>query len=184
MPKSSIYTLILIALLVIVIGAFYWAVTRPRHPSMKPARQAVSAADLNHFSIFLHRGGCIGDCPAYAVLAKGSGKLTFSGGKHVEVTGKRKSHVSDRKLKKLYRATKHAGFFDIDDIYHNGPGGTGCEALSPGKPRVVIGVTKQDRTKVIHYNTGCKGAPPKLKRLADTIDRVLNTGRWVGNKPR
>lgn len=177
MSRLSIYPLAAAALLIIVFGGFYWALTRPT----RPQGEAIPPGALQHFAIFLQHKPCLDGCPAYAVLAKGSaGTIEYVGGKNVANTGNEKVAIDRAQLAALYRAVDQAGFFSIKDIYHNGPGGRGCKGLAPGKASVVIGVTKKARTKVIHYYYGCRGAPGRLSVLAHQIDRILDTQRWVG----
>lgn len=180
MPKTSIYVLILLIVLVVIAGGFYWSATRPfSEPPKTATLERIPADALRHFKLFLHREPCADDCPVYAVLARGSGEVEYAGGKNVEVTGDKTAALSVDQLTRLYRAVTKAKFFSIEDIYHNGPGGVGCTSLTSGKPRVVIGVTKKSKTKVIHYDYGCEGAPESLEHLAGTVDRVLNTQRWI-----
>lgn len=179
MPRSTLYLLAVLAGVILVLGGFYWALTRTPQQPPQPQSEAIPANVLQHFEVFLHRKPCVGGCPVYAVLAKGAGEIQFVGGKNVAVTGTRTAPVTVGQLTALYRAVQQAEFFSVQDIYHNGPGGTGCEALEPGQPRVVIGVTRKARTKVVHYDSGCKGAPAALQNLASKIDQILNTARWT-----
>jgi hypothetical protein len=181
--KSTIYTLALLVAIVVIAGGFYWVVTSRQPVSGgKHHATSISPDELRHFQVFLQHRPCVDHCPVYAVLAKGSGTVQYVGGENVETTGTRKTPLSVAQLTELYRAVQQAKFFSIKDIYHNGPGGTGCKSLANGEPRVVIGVTKKSRTKVIHYDYGCHGAPAALKRLARRIDKILKTRRWTGER--
>lgn len=179
MPRSTLYLIAILAGVILVMGGVYWALTRPPQQPSQPQPKPIPASALQHLQVFLHRKPCIGDCPVYAVLAKGSGGIEYAGGKNVAVTGTRTAPVTVGQLTALYRAVQQAKFFSVKDVYHNGPGGTGCETIEPGKPGVVIGVTRDARTKVIHYDYGCQGAPAALQRLAAKIDQILDTARWT-----
>ncbi|HET7370863.1 MAG TPA: DUF6438 domain-containing protein [Gammaproteobacteria bacterium] len=181
MPRSTLYLIAILAGVILVMGGFYWALTRPPQPPAQPVQpETIPASSLQHFEVFLHRKPCLGACPVYAVLVKGaSGSMKYVGSRNVAITGTETAPVTVGQLASLYRAVRHAEFFSIEDVYHNGPGGTGCTELAADAPRAVIGVTRDARTKVIHYDYGCGGAPAALKKLANKIDRILNTARWV-----
>lgn len=175
MSRMTLYLLSILVLVVVLFGGAYWAVTGPlRQPSEPPVKIP------DHFAVFLQHKPCMKNCPVYAVLAKGSGTMEYVGQKNVTKTGNHKVPVDHEQLVALYRAIHKASFFSIPDVYHNGIGGSGCKSLARGKPEVVIGVTRKTETKIIHYYYGCSGAPPVLGHLADQIDRILNTQRWVG----
>lgn len=173
-PKVSIYALVTLALIIIVGAGVYWLMPRTSSATLVPREK------LAHFGVFLQHKPCVGNCPVYAVLANGNGKMQYVGVKNVAATTTVSLHINDQQLSALYRATAQAGFMSIDDIYHNGTDGTGCQALQRGKPRLVIGVTKSSKTHIIHYDVGCKGAPASLKHLAHQIDAVLNTAALTG----
>lgn len=174
MSRLTLYTLSILVLIVVLLGGLYWVVTKPLQQSRPPV--TIPA----HFAVFLQHKPCLRNCPVYAVLAKGSGTMEYVGQKNVNKTGNHKAQVNHAQLVALYRAVHKASFFSIPDVYHNGVGGSGCKSLARGKPAVVIGVTRKAETKVIHYYYGCSGAPAALGQLADQIDRILNTRRWVG----
>ncbi|HET6725663.1 MAG TPA: DUF6438 domain-containing protein [Gammaproteobacteria bacterium] len=182
MSRWTLYQVAVLVVFAIVVGGVWWSLSQRTAPAPKADKTEpqVSPEALHHFQVFLHRKPCASDCRDYAVLAKGSGKIEYVGGKNVAMHGTQTAPLTVGQLEALYRSVKQAKFFSIPDIYHNGPGGTGCSALIAGKPRVVIGVTRKGQTKVIHYDYGCRGAPAKLARLADSIDSVLKTQRWTG----
>ncbi|HET7570194.1 MAG TPA: DUF6438 domain-containing protein [Gammaproteobacteria bacterium] len=176
MPRNTFFLLARVAIIIVLAGALYWIAMRPRQAVHQP--KPIPPAALRGFQVFLQHQPCIGGCKAYAVLVKGdSRQIKYAGDKNVATTGSVTAPVSDQQLQALYRAVEQAGFFSIADIYH--PGGTGCQASERGKPQVVIGVTRDKRTKVIHYDYGCRGAPQALAELVVEIDQILNTRRWT-----
>lgn len=177
MPGKSFFLLVRVAIIVVLAGALYWIAMPPQQPAHQKPKPVPSDA-LQGFQLFLHHQPCIGGCAAYAVLIKGaSNKVQYAGDKNVATIGPATAAVSDQQLAALYRAVKRARFFSIADVYH--PGGTGCTAPERGKPQVVIGVTRGTRTKVIHYDYGCRRAPPALAELVIEIDQILNTRHWT-----
>lgn len=181
MSRWTLFQLAVLVLLAVVAGGAWWSLSQQavQAPETAETGTHLSPQMLHHFQVFLHREPCLGECPAYAVLAKGSGRIEYVGDKNVATRGTHTAPLTVGQLEALYRSVEKAQFFTIPDIYHTGPGGTGCSAFVAGKPRVVIGVTRKGHTKVIHYDYGCRGAPMKLGKLADNIDRVLDTRRWT-----
>ncbi|HET7307793.1 MAG TPA: DUF6438 domain-containing protein [Gammaproteobacteria bacterium] len=182
MPRNTFFLLVRVAIIIVLAGALYW-IAMPRQQAARQQPGPIPPDALHGFQVFLHHQPCIGGCAAYAVLVKGdSHKIRYAGDKNVATTGSVTAQASDQQLRALYRAVVQADFFSIADVYH--PGGTGCEAPERGKPQVVIGVTRNKRTKVIHYDYGCRSAPPALAELVVEIDQILNTRRWTaGSAP-
>ncbi|HET7675099.1 MAG TPA: DUF6438 domain-containing protein [Gammaproteobacteria bacterium] len=173
MSRTTIYFSAL-ALIVVLFGAAYWFLTAPLQ---QPPAAEVEVPD--HFAVFLEHKACAGNCPVYAVLAKASGTVEYVGEKNVATTGSHKASLQREQLVALVHAVKNANFFSTPDIYHNGVGGRGCKSLKPGQAAIIIGVTRNADTKVIHYDYGCGGAPASLGKLADQIDQILRTDRWT-----
>ncbi|HET8551334.1 MAG TPA: DUF6438 domain-containing protein [Gammaproteobacteria bacterium] len=177
MPRNTFFLLARVAIIIVLAGALYWIAMRPRQAAHQQP-EPIPPAALHGFQVFLQHQPCIGGCTAYAVLVKGdSHQIKYAGDKNVATTGSVTVPLSDQQLQALYRAVVRADFFSIPDAYH--PGGTGCRAPERGKPQVVIGVTRDKRTKVIHYDYGCGDAPPALPELVVEIDQILNTRRWT-----
>jgi len=132
-----------------------------------PAR--VSAQDgstLDGFSVTLGRVGCLGMCPDYEVSILGNGKVRYQGHSYVRVKGIRESSIPMVDVQKLVERLENEHFFQWD----------GKGDLCVDYPQVHITVSlRGQRKRVVE---GCL-SPGKILALADEIDRISGTKRWV-----
>jgi hypothetical protein len=126
-------------------------------------------------SVTLRRTACYGTCPVYAVTIHGSGFVEYLGEIHVDIPGGQTGRIPPEKLIDLLRDFECIHFFDLQDKY--------SESCTD-QPTTIISILVDGKTKeVSNYFGGCEGAKSgpqaDLAKLAEQIDKVAGTGRWV-----
>ena len=126
-------------------------------------------------SVTLRRTACYGTCPVYAVTIHGSGLVEYLGEIHVDIPGAQTGRIPPEKLIDLLRDFECIHFFDLQDKY--------SESCTD-QPTTIISILVDGKTKeVSNYFGGCEGAKSgpqvHLAKLAEQIDKVAGTGRWV-----
>ena len=139
--------------------------------------EALQAVNLEEFSLYMHRLGCVPGCTSYAVLAKGSGEIEFEGVANVAQSGSVSGSLTDAQLQQLFIEVHRSGLLQAAaDLVQ---GTSGCHDAVPNLDRLTFGVTLDGTTKVITYYTGCEQKWPALEKLGERIDEILNTRRWT-----
>ncbi len=118
------------------------------------------------FSIMLKRIGCEGFCPAYEVTILGNGRVRYRGDAYVHVEGVRERTIPVVDVQKLMKRLQDEHFFTWDQK----------DVLCVDYPEVHITVSLGAKHK--HVFEGCN-SPGKVLDLANEIDRVAGTNRWV-----
>lgn len=129
--------------------------------------------------IELSRTGCYGTCPVYSVTVKSDGKLTFVGKHHVARQGTVNDMISKSDVQLLVVALNRSGFFDMKDRYETKA--DGCREVWTDNASVQISAKRGSAQKQVMYYYGCRGFGEQaaIKWLAQTIDFVAGTARWV-----
>jgi hypothetical protein len=148
------------------------------------AQQAVPADT----TIKLTRSACYGECPNYAVVIHGDGRVEFttevaavSGADEVFrqfarstgvlMPGVHKDVVSSRAVADLLTQFQHAGFWQLQDRY--------AASVTDNPTQIVTLVMGGRRKQVVDYVGTEAGMPQSVRDLEDAIDRVAGTARWV-----
>jgi Domain of unknown function (DUF6438)/Ankyrin repeats (3 copies) len=131
--------------------------------------------DLRSVSVALKRTACEGTCPVYAVSIQGSGIVEYLGEWHVDVPGPQTGNIPPERVMNLLRNFEEFHFFDLQDKY--------AETCTD-QPTAIIAILVDGKTKQVSNNFGgCDGAKTgpqvDLAKLAEQIDGVAGTGRWV-----
>jgi hypothetical protein len=140
---------------------------------------------LSEVSISLSRGACDGFCPVYTVAVHGGGMVAYQGERNVAVSGQDIAMISSESVKDLLEAVYAAGFTDLRDRYLSGYSPTvtdeGTVILSyrgtTGSPRSILILTIGGYTKRVVFQAGY--APSDLVKLADIVDELTDSARWV-----
>jgi len=132
--------------------------------------------------ITLQRTMCFGTCPDYTLTIKANGTVTFKGGRFTKIKGTARSHITKASLRSLVRAFDRVDINSFDDDYSHGGA---CEGFATDMPSEIISIRRDRNTKRVNHYFGCMGskAQEKLKpltELAEMIDQVTNSKRWVG----
>ena len=145
------------------------------------AMRAASHEDLSGFSVYLHRQGCPGQCPVYAVLVKGDGTIAYEGVSFVATAGTRTATLDPLALRALSTAARRAGIDGAPDAVK--PGTAGCASWRNGVELVQLGVTRDGRTRTVDLYPGCDPGAPALVQFAKEIDALAGTARWINPDP-
>lgn len=115
----------------------------------------------------MERSPCLGECPVYTVTVYEDGVVEYEGRWHVKREGFVVADGSLQMLRAIRHAFARADFVRLAD--HSQPRCT-------DQPTVKL--TYRGRT--IKHDHGDPSAPERLFVLEDSIDRILDTRRWVG----
>jgi len=141
----------------------------------------VAREDLSGFSVFLHRQGCPGQCPVYAVLVKGDGTIEFEGVDFVATTGPRTAVIDGLALRALSTAARRSGIDGAPAAVK--PGTERCASWRNGVELVRLGVTRAGSTRTVDLYPGCEPGDPRLVAFAKEIDALAGTARWINPDP-
>ena len=136
------------------------------------------AASADSTLITLERTPCFGTCPVYRVTLSGEGRVAFTGTRFVSRVGTATADLPPERVDTLLRALEAGGYFGFADRYV--PGEPPCARYATDLPSAITSVTARGRSKTIHHDHGCAGAPPELTRLERLIDETAGTARWTG----
>jgi hypothetical protein len=141
---------------------------------LPPRSQKISSLqDLRSLTITLSRNGCFGGCPAYKVTVRGTGLAEYSGMHNVAMANAETTMSMDQ-LRGLLRELDGVDFFALQDHLFE---------RCPDAPTVSLTVSVSDKEKSVTSDVLCVGArsspQAKFVRLAQHIDSVVGTDRWV-----
>jgi hypothetical protein len=133
-------------------------------------------------SVTLQRSTCFGNCPGYTVAMAANGQVQFVGQIHVR-TKEASDHVTPAQRANIFAALKQAGFDAMQPSYVSRD--DGCENVMTDQPGIKITVADASGSKTVDFYLGCNGAAadavrPRITQLANSIDRELDTARWIG----
>jgi len=132
-------------------------------PTKSNGQSGVIAED---FSLTLKRLSCFGTCPEYEVTILGNGDVRYQGRYSVRVEGTQDSTIPLTEVRKLAKRLQDEHFFQWDEK----------KLVCPDVPAVHITATMGGQRR--HVVEGCN-SPGKILALADEIDRIAGTKRWV-----
>lgn len=164
-------TVVLAVCIAVLVAGGAWTFERLRGTG------AVAREDLSGFSVFLHRQGCPGPCPVYAVLIKGDGTIEYEGVTFVATEGAQRATIDPLALRALSTAARRSGIDGAPDAVK--PGTAACATWRNGVELVRLGVTRDGRTRTVDLYPGCDPGDPKLVAFAKEIDALAGTARWV-----
>jgi Domain of unknown function (DUF6438) len=151
---------------------------------LRSSPESLQARDTTAI-VTLTRTSCRGFCPAYTVSIGADRRIRFNGDRHVRVTGLSTSQLSRRAMTRLtaFAATRPLSRFDAD----YGHGHKLCTTFATDLPGVSLSVRSGGVTQRVRYDMGCMDRPPALDSIANMIDSVAGTKRWLpsaGDTPR
>ena len=142
-----------------------------RRPADPPAADAAARpGSRDTVAISLERQPCFGTCPVYTVTLDGSGAVHFEGRRFVKDTGTVEWQVPRERVDSLVHDILAAGYFDLPGRYAMGE--PACGRYATDLPTVITSVRIGSRTKEVHHDYGCEGAPERLAALERRIDEV------------
>jgi hypothetical protein len=135
--------------------------------SSAPAALAVSLA----------RAACFGSCPVYSVELFDDGRVRFEGRAHVADSGSFLARVPSDSVRSLVRSLRASPTLSTDGAWEEGA--PACGRHVPDGPRFTLVVHAGGPARTVRFDAGCTDAPRSLAALADAVDRVANTRRWI-----
>ena len=125
--------------------------------------------------IWMGRGSCMENCPAYEITITGDGTVTFTGWLNVEVLGTRSATISQNEIEQLIAEFNNANFFELDKI----------QSETRDCPSTGISITLEGKSKRYQdYRLCSKETLPyekKIQRLEMKIDELSNSQQWLGD---
>lgn len=132
---------------------------------------AVAPAAL--FEITLERSVCYGVCPAYRVTIRADGSVTYDGDKYVKVHGTVTDRVTPAAARALASRFDAAGFDGLKVP------ATCPQGIATDHPTNTLTYVHDRKKHVVDHYTGNACAPQALYDLADAVDKLANTERWI-----
>ena len=121
-------------------------------------------------------------CPAYEIRLHGDGLILYKGYTGVKTQATKTELIPDESIKKLLLEFKRSGFLKMKDGYETAPEAerrVSGDVVAFTRPTVSIGLRLDGAEKTVRHYTGDKSAPKALLKLEETIDAILDTGRWT-----
>jgi hypothetical protein len=119
----------------------------------------------------LERTGCYGECPVYRLTVSTDGSVVYVGARWVKVLGRREYKLSQAQLSDLESAFERANFMSLRDYDH---------VESTDDDWAHVSLLWGGRLKRVRHYHGDNAAPPALSALEDELDRITDSGRFVG----
>jgi hypothetical protein len=140
-----------------------------------------AASELPIDSVVLHRAACFGTCAVYTIEIRPDGEVRYDGEEHVKVKGHHTANISAGEYAFLVTSIERVGFFSLHHRYRFAL--DGCRSVRTDYPSIDIVVSRAGQKQHVEYYYGCKGLPvlQRILWLADTIDDVAGSARWVGS---
>ncbi len=144
-----------------------------------PGDTVAPARDATIVEITLERTACLGGCPIYRLEMDGTGLVRYEGIAFVEHIGVDSAHVAPEHVRDVIGSAEELGYFALADSYRQGD--ATCSGYFPDSPSVIIDIIADARQKRVVVDHGCMGFPQQLPQLAELIDRVAGSARWIGH---
>lgn len=161
-------------------------------PVAEPTAGARRAApEPARLRVKLERTPCFGFCPTYTVVIHGDGRVDWVGRANVLAIGRRHGRVTRAQLDELSRLLDRVRFFERDE-YGELPAKPECTttgstttcsfstsaSICSDTSHTIVSATRGMQTHTVD-NDYCNDLP-ELEVLEDFIDRIANTGAWIG----
>lgn len=125
--------------------------------------------------VTIKRGGCEGTCPIYSAQIFEDGTVIYDGQHFVEIEGKRQYKISKGKVEKLIIEFQQVDYFSMKNKYKIDKFGNSVTC----QPTVTTSIQLNGRRKqVANYF----GAPDKLNRLQERIDKIARLDKFIGKE--
>jgi hypothetical protein len=128
-------------------------------------------------AVSLTRAACFGTCPVYTVTVFTDGRVVYDGEAHVSTTGRQEARVTADSVRALVRTLRAEAVLARDARYVDGE--AGCGRFVTDGPRFTLVLHADGPRRTLEFDAGCTGAPRTVPALADAVDRVADTRRWI-----
>lgn len=128
--------------------------------------------------VSLQRTACLGDCPVYDVTIRSDGTVWYVGIESVGQSGERQSQISTQNFARVVSELKAIDFFRFES---RRKGRRGCLHYKTDFPSITIRAVTAKADKSVYLYTGCSDTKSSLAlmKLAELIDEVANTPKWI-----
>jgi hypothetical protein len=138
------------------------SIDQPHPPDLMPGTTLLAT---------LERTGCYGECPVYRLTVSTDGSVVYVGTRWVKVVGRREYKLSPAQIADIQSAFERANFMALRDYDH---------VESTDDDWAHVSFSLGGRLKRVRHYHGDNAAPPALSALEDELDRVTDSGRFVG----
>ena len=119
------------------------------------------------FSLLIQHTGCRGNCPDFSIQVVATGEVNWNGNRAVERMGNWRKTVTSKTVADLAAALDTYKFWDFSEGY-----GTGLADV----PGIMITATHKGKK---HRVWDIKDAPPELKKLEETLEKLVGDEGYV-----
>jgi hypothetical protein len=113
----------------------------------------------------------------YTVTVFTDGRVVYDGEAHVNTTGRQEARVTADSVRALVRTLRAEAVLARDARYVDGE--AGCGRFVTDGPRFTLVLHADGPRRTLEFDAGCTGAPRTVPALADAVDRVADTRRWI-----
>jgi hypothetical protein len=138
------------------------SIDQPHPPDLAPGTSLLAT---------LERTGCYGECPVYRLTLSTDGSVVYVGTRWVKVLGRHEYKLTDAQLAEVDTAFARANFMMLHDYDH---------VESTDDDWAHVSFQHGGKTKRVRHYHGDTSAPPALSALEDELDRITDSGRFVG----
>ncbi len=128
--------------------------------------------------IALERTACFGGCPVYRLTIDETGLVQYEGIAFVAHSGTDSARIAPERVRHIVDAAHRLGYFDLAESYRMDD--ATCPQYFPDAPSVITSVAVEGRSKRVVVDQGCAGFPRAVPELAELIDDVVQSRRWIG----
>ena len=143
-------------------------------PWHSPAEGDAGAPALGEPMATLHRGACLGTCPAYVVSIYRDGTVRYEGRQFVKTKGRAVGHIPAADVDALERVFVAADWYALRDSYSDG--------TITDVPDAVTTYASNGRTKTIVHDPTDRSAPRALDAVEHAIDLLAHVEQWTGTE--
>ena len=130
--------------------------------------------NVESVTVQMWRGVCFGTCPSYSIALHGSGLVEYHGNQLVRVDGQQTANINSEQLMQVLRDLDRLHFFTLEDRAFQWCFDTAS---------ISVAVSIDGRTKRVTSDAYCDGGKSgpqaRLVQVADEIDAISNSKRWV-----
>jgi hypothetical protein len=139
--------------------------------SSSSGTKSAGAAGGNASLLRLERGSCFGKCPSYVLEVDTDGHVRFEGALHVCTSGRVSRQLDPAKVREVRSAIARFKFATIP--IHC------CDCPVTDTSIVTLTVADSGPARTILDTEGCEGGPASVRALANAIDDIVGTKRWI-----
>jgi hypothetical protein len=178
-PFTAMLLVVLSSLVLLLFSLVVRVPNSGSRGSQTPDWSSLSQSDLKTLILRLERKGCYGTCPAYTLTIFGDGRVEYTGGKYVKVTGLQKGHIAPSAVKALASEFARAKYLMLpSDEYSQEK--CNCRRCTD-MPTVISEISLGSLSHHVDHYYGCACASKELFQLETAIDKTANADQWTGD---